>query len=74
MRLVVMGSGQGSNFEAIDRAIASGKLPAQIALVISDKPDTPILAKARAVEFPPPTSRLMIRANCSPPWSKSPPI
>ncbi len=48
MNLVIMGSGKGTNFEAVHGAICSRALTAQIALVISDKADAPLLAKAQA--------------------------
>jgi phosphoribosylglycinamide formyltransferase-1 len=48
IRIGVLGSGKGSNFEAIADAIQRGELPAQIALVISDVQTAGILAKARA--------------------------
>ncbi len=48
LRLGVLGSGRGSNFEAIQRAIAAGTLNAHISVVISDNADAPILEKARA--------------------------
>lgn len=46
-RLGVLGSGKGSNFEAIADACAKGKLPATVALVVSDVEDAGILARAR---------------------------
>jgi phosphoribosylglycinamide formyltransferase-1 len=46
-RLGVFLSGRGSNFEALARACAAGALPAEIALVVSDRPDAPGLARAR---------------------------
>jgi phosphoribosylglycinamide formyltransferase-1 len=46
-RLAVLGSGAGTNFVAIQQAILAGRLDAEIALVISDVPDAPILARAR---------------------------
>jgi len=45
-RIGVIGSGKGSNFEAIADACASGKLPAQIVLVLSDVADAGILQRA----------------------------
>jgi phosphoribosylglycinamide formyltransferase-1 len=45
-RLGVLGSGKGSNFVAIAEACAAGRLPAQVALVISDVPDAGILERA----------------------------
>jgi phosphoribosylglycinamide formyltransferase-1 len=46
-RLAVLGSGTGTNFVAIQQAILAGRLDAEIALVVSDVPDAPILARAR---------------------------
>ncbi len=45
-RLGVLGSGQGSNFVAIAEACASGAIPAEVALVISDMPEAGILQRA----------------------------
>ena len=47
MRLAILLSGRGSNFEAIHRAIADGRLNAQIAIVISNRPGAPGIARAR---------------------------
>jgi len=41
MRLAVLLSGRGSNFQAIHEAVKSGELPAEIACVISNRPDAP---------------------------------
>jgi phosphoribosylglycinamide formyltransferase-1 len=46
-RLGVLGSGTGSNFVAIADAIASGKVPATIAVVLSDVENSGILQHAR---------------------------
>lgn len=46
-RLGVLLSGRGSNFLAIHRAIEAGELPAEIALVVSNEPEAPGLARAR---------------------------
>ena len=48
LRLGVLGSGHGSNFAAICRAIDAGGLSAHIAAVLSDQPDTRILELGRA--------------------------
>jgi len=45
-RLGVLGSGTGSNFVAIADACASGRLPARVAVVLSDVADAGILARA----------------------------
>jgi phosphoribosylglycinamide formyltransferase-1 len=57
-RLGVLGSGKGSNFVAIADACAAGKVPAQVAIVLSDVADAGILMHARSrglrAEFLPP--------------------
>ncbi len=47
-RLAVLVSGRGSNFDALRAAIAAGQLHAEIALVASNRPHAPALARARA--------------------------
>jgi phosphoribosylglycinamide formyltransferase-1 len=51
-RIGVLGSGQGSNFVAIADACAAGKIPAAIALVLSDVETSGILAHARERNIP----------------------
>ncbi|MBI3878156.1 MAG: phosphoribosylglycinamide formyltransferase, partial [Verrucomicrobia bacterium] len=46
-RLGVLGSGKGSNFVAIADACAAGRVPAQVAVVVSDVENAGILARAR---------------------------
>jgi phosphoribosylglycinamide formyltransferase-1 len=46
LRLGVLASGRGSNLEAIIRNVESGRLSAEIQVVISDHPDTQALQKA----------------------------
>ena len=48
VRIGVLASGTGTNFDAIQKAISSKKLNAEIATVISDKESAPVLLKARA--------------------------
>lgn len=48
----VLGSGKGSNFVAIAEACAAGKIPAAIALVLSDVETAGILAHARERNIP----------------------
>lgn len=48
LQLAVLGSGRGSNFQALQQYIESQDLPAVIKLVISDKENALILDKARA--------------------------
>jgi phosphoribosylglycinamide formyltransferase-1 len=51
-RIGVLGSGKGSNFVALADAVAVGKIPAQIAVVLSDVESAGILAHARDRKIP----------------------
>jgi len=51
-KLGVLGSGKGSNFVAIADAVATGKIPAEIALVLSDVESAGILTHARERKIP----------------------
>jgi phosphoribosylglycinamide formyltransferase-1 len=51
-RLGVLGSGKGSNFVAIADAVAAGKIPAEIAIVLSDVESAGILSHARERKIP----------------------
>ncbi len=51
-RLGVLGSGKGSNFVAIADAIAVGKIPAEVGIVLSDVEDAGILSHARDRKIP----------------------
>lgn len=51
-RIGVLGSGKGSNFVAIADSIAAGKIPANIALVLSDVENAGILTHARDRKIP----------------------
>ena len=46
-KIGILLSGRGSNFEAIADSIAAGRLPAQIAIVISNRAEAPGLESAR---------------------------
>ena len=52
IKLGVMGSGSGSNMQAILDAIEAGTLDAEIVLVLSDNPDGFILERARKAGIP----------------------
>jgi phosphoribosylglycinamide formyltransferase 1 len=52
MRLAVLLSGRGSNFEAIHDAIRRGELPASIVAVISNRADAPGIARAESYGYP----------------------
>src|SRR5215471_6946017 len=51
-RIGVLGSGKGSNFVAIADAVAAGKIPAEIAVVLSDVETAGILSHARERKLP----------------------
>ena len=51
-RIGVLGSGKGSNFAAIADSCASGTIPAEIAIVLSDVVDAKILERARERSLP----------------------
>jgi len=51
-RIGVLGSGKGSNFVAIADAIAAGKIPAEVGVVLSDVESAGILAHARERKLP----------------------
>jgi phosphoribosylglycinamide formyltransferase 1 len=48
LKIGVLASGRGSNFEAIARAVASGAIPGALAVLISDRAEAPALSLARA--------------------------
>ncbi len=52
LRIAVLASGRGSNFEAIARAVESGFIPAALTVLITDRPDARALdiARARGIE------------------------
>lgn len=45
--LGILLSGRGTNFEALADSCAAGRIPARIAIVVSNKPDAPGIEKAR---------------------------
>jgi phosphoribosylglycinamide formyltransferase-1 len=51
-RIGVLGSGKGSNFVVIAEACMAGKIPAEVALVVSDVEGAGILEHARARKIP----------------------
>jgi phosphoribosylglycinamide formyltransferase 1 len=51
-RIGILISGRGSNFEAIARNVAAGDVPAEIAVVISNRADAKGLETARAFGIP----------------------
>ncbi len=51
-KLGILLSGRGSNFEAIAQNVSAGVLPAQIAVVISNRPEAPGLDRASQLGLP----------------------
>jgi phosphoribosylglycinamide formyltransferase-1 len=51
-RIGVLLSGRGSNFQAIANAVQSGFIPAELALVVSNRSNAPGLELARAMGLP----------------------
>ncbi len=51
-RIAILGSGKGSNARAILEAIKSGRLSAEVALILSDRPAAGILDVAAEYEVP----------------------
>lgn len=52
LQIAVLVSGSGSNLQAIIDEIAAGLLPAELCLVISDKPDAYALQRAQKADIP----------------------
>lgn len=52
LKLGVLGSGQGSNFQALAETIEQREVPAEIVLVASDRKDARILSLARQKNLP----------------------
>ncbi len=52
LRVGVLASGRGSNLQAIINASESGKIPAEVAVVISDNAEAPALDRAREHGIP----------------------
>ena len=52
LRLGILASGRGSNFAAILDAIDAGRCPAEVAILVSDRPDAEALERAAAHAIP----------------------
>ena len=44
--IAVFASGEGTNFEAIEKACSEGVIPAEVVLVVCDRPGAPVVSKA----------------------------
>jgi phosphoribosylglycinamide formyltransferase-1 len=52
LRLAVFASGNGSNFQAIVDAVQDGRLHAEVALLVCDKPQAKVVERARQAGVP----------------------
>ena len=52
VRIGIMASGRGSNFEALVRAARQGRVDAEIAVVITDREGAPVLERAEKLGVP----------------------
>jgi len=52
LKLGIMASGSGSNFEAVAQAIAAGELQAQIQVLIYNNPEAKVIERARRWQVP----------------------
>jgi len=69
--LAVFASGRGSNFEALVRAARGSRIPGRIVALLCDRPDAPVLARARRLGIEavcPPAGRLRTRLEDERPW------
>ncbi|MFY9717743.1 MAG: phosphoribosylglycinamide formyltransferase [Thermoplasmata archaeon] len=52
LSIAVLVSGEGTTLEALAELAAHGKLPAQIVLVVADRPEAPAIERARRLGLP----------------------
>lgn len=52
MKIAVLASGNGSNFEALANAVGNGEIPAKIDLLFSDHQDAYVLKRAEKFQIP----------------------
>ena len=51
-KIAVFASGYGSNFEAIAKAASAGEIPAEVALLVCDRPSARAVEVAHAMDIP----------------------
>ena len=69
--IAVLASGTGTNFEALALAAQRGELGGRIAVLASDRPEAPVLARARRLGIEPlvlPAGRFHTRLEDETPW------
>ncbi|MBV6717350.1 phosphoribosylglycinamide formyltransferase [Paenibacillus chitinolyticus] len=52
LRIAVFASGSGSNFQAVADAVRSGRLEAELALLVSDRPQSKVVERAKQADVP----------------------
>ena len=52
LKIAVFASGSGSNFQAIVNEVKSGRIQAEVALLVSDRPSAPVVERAVAAGIP----------------------
>jgi phosphoribosylglycinamide formyltransferase-1 len=69
--IAILASGSGTNFEALARAARSGELGGDITVLLCDRPDAPVLDRARRLGIEalcPPAGRFRTRLEDERPW------
>ena len=69
--LAVLASGSGTNFEALALAARRSELPGRIVVLLCDRPDAPVLERARRLGIEalcPPAGRFRTRIEDERPW------
>lgn len=51
-RIAIFASGEGSNFEAIAEACRRGEIPAEVVLLVCDRPGAKVMSRARRLSIP----------------------
>jgi phosphoribosylglycinamide formyltransferase-1 len=49
LSIAILASGSGTNFDSIAAAVAEGRIPARICVLLCNRPGAPVLAKAQAL-------------------------
>ena len=69
--IAVLASGTGTNFEALALASRRGEIPGRIAVLLCDRPESQVLARARGLGIEalcPPAGRFRTRLEDEAPW------
>lgn len=52
MRVAILASGNGTNFEALAKQFAAGKIPGELVLLFCNHPDAPVMGRAARLHVP----------------------